>query len=246
MAKKGLFSLNKGLPGDFMKDAFLELAPDLWTVTGPLRFYGMQIGTRMTVVRLSGGGLWLHSPVALSPELLGRLQERGEVRWVVAPNRLHHLFVGNYLKTFPLAKFYAAPGLSEKRPDLKFTAVLSSQAEADWSGLIDQQLIEGFRFFNEVVFFHRASRTLILTDLITYFTKKSSPGIKLLGLCMGFYNRPAFLPHFKKRIARRPELRASLRSLLEWDFTRVVLAHGDVLSSAAAFRDLLERITLPK
>jgi hypothetical protein len=63
---------------------------------------------------------------------------------------------------------------------------------------------------------------------------------------MGFYNRPAFLPHFKKRIARRPELRASLRSLLEWDFTRVVLAHGDVLSSAAAFRDLLERITLPK
>ena len=45
-----------------------ELVPDrLWVREMPLRLFGVELGTRMSIVRLSGqvGGLWLHSPVAL-------------------------------------------------------------------------------------------------------------------------------------------------------------------------------------
>jgi hypothetical protein len=224
-----------------LKETFLKIATDLWIATSRMRYYGLQIGTRMSIIRLSNGGLWLHSPVALSQELLVRLQELGEIRWVVAPNRFHHLFVSDYIKSFPQAKFYGAPGLSEKRPDLKFNGELGETAEPDWAGQIDQKLIQGFRFFSEVIFFHRASRSLILTDLITHFTEGSAFSIRLLAKCLGFYNRPAFLFAFKKRIARRPELRASLQALLEWDFVRILPAHGEILSVGAkeAFEKLL-------
>lgn len=41
---------------------------------------------------------------------------------------------------------------------------------ADWDGEIDQVLVQGTRIMREVAMFHRASRTLILVDLIENFT----------------------------------------------------------------------------
>jgi Domain of unknown function (DUF4336) len=46
-----------------------ELARNLWVVERPQRFYGLEVGTRMTVIRLAGGSLLLHSPVSLDREL---------------------------------------------------------------------------------------------------------------------------------------------------------------------------------
>ena len=99
----------------------------------PLRFFGAEIGTRMTVVWLSDGGLFVHSPVQL--DLPGRraLDALGPVRAVVAPNRLHHLFVGGWREAYPDARLYAAPGLPEKRSDLSFDAVLGDEPPAAWA-----------------------------------------------------------------------------------------------------------------
>ena len=80
-----------------MADAILRaLAPDLWVTERPLRFLGIKMETRMTVARLPGGALWIHSPVPLAPELRKELDALGSVRFVVAPNRFHHLSVGDY------------------------------------------------------------------------------------------------------------------------------------------------------
>ena len=65
------------------------LADRLWTREMPLNLFGLKVGTRMSVVRLSGegGGLWLHSPIALDRRLRETLDELGRVRFVVCPNR---------------------------------------------------------------------------------------------------------------------------------------------------------------
>ena len=46
-----------------------ELAENIWVAAAPQRFLGLQIGTRMTIVRYNGGKLFLHSPVPLTQEL---------------------------------------------------------------------------------------------------------------------------------------------------------------------------------
>ena len=97
-----------------------NLAPELWVVDRPLRLpvVKAEIGTRMTIVRLRDRGLFLHSPVKLELNLRQALYQLGEVRAIAAPNRVHHLFVADYLAAYPQAKSYAAPGLESKRRDL--------------------------------------------------------------------------------------------------------------------------------
>src|SRR5260370_2838332 len=88
-----------------------NLAPSLWIVDQPDFNTGIaKIGTRMTVIKLPNGGLFLHSPTKLDDETKRSLYAIGEVRAVVAPSRAHHLFVGDYIKTWPSAKLYGPHG----------------------------------------------------------------------------------------------------------------------------------------
>src|ERR671932_994438 len=89
-----------------------ELSPNrLWIAEMPLRFCGIEVGTRMSICRLSDDSLWLHSPIKLNEELKGELDWLGAVRFVVSPNKLHHLFIGDYFAAYPEVRIYAPPGL---------------------------------------------------------------------------------------------------------------------------------------
>jgi hypothetical protein len=206
-----------------------ELARDLWVEERPQRFYGLEVGTRMTVMRLADGSLLLHSPVALDAELRRELDERGPVRCAVAPNRVHHLYAGEVAKAYPQARLWVAPGLERKRPDLVFEGVLGDEAPAEWRGQVDQVFFRGRPFENEVVFLHRASRTLLMCDLAFNFGPSAHPATRLLMRLIRSYGRfgPSRLDPLL--IRDRAAARASLERILAWDFDRVVVAHGDVL-----------------
>ncbi len=209
-----------------------ELAPDLWVTGRPLRFGGVEIGSRMTVIRLAGGALFLHSPVALDPELRKELDTLGQVRFAVGPNRMHHLSLGDYAVAYPGAALYAAPGLETKRADLQWEAVLGDEAPAGWSGQIDQLFFRGFPLANEVAFFHPASRTLIVTDLAFNIGAEAPAMTRLAFRMLGAYGR--FGPSILERVLIRDRVaaRESLERILEWDFDRVILAHGQVRENA--------------
>src|SRR5262245_31191129 len=97
----------------------------LWTFHQPLSVLGAEIGCRMTVVRLGDGGLLIHSPIGLTPELRQRLDAIGPVRHVLAPNFDHYLFVEHFRTAYPEAQFYAAPGVAEKLRSVTFDVQLS-------------------------------------------------------------------------------------------------------------------------
>lgn len=208
-----------------------QLAEDLWVVERPLRFFGLAIGTRMTVVRLRDGSLWLHSPVALDDELKDALLRLGPPRHAVAPNRFHHLFVGEYRRVFPQLRLHAAPGLPAKRHDLSFDAVLSDAPPPEWAEQLDQALVEGLPALNEVVFCHRASRTLIACDLAFNLGPEAPLVTRAAFTLIGGYGRlrPSLLERLLVR--DRTRARASLARILDWSFDRVVVAHGSVLES---------------
>lgn len=208
-----------------------QLADNLWVVERPQAFYGLPVGTRMTVMRLTGGRLLLHSPVALGPKLRQRLDDIGQVSFVIAPNRVHHLYAGEVAQHYPAARLWIAPGLERKRPDLIFEAILTDEAPAEWRGEVDQIFFRGRPYENEVVFFHRPSRTLILCDLAFNFGPRAAWSTRLLMKLMRSYGRlgPSTLDPWL--IRDRPAARDSLERILAWDFDRIIVAHGDVLDT---------------
>jgi len=208
-----------------------QLAEDLWVAERPQSFYGLPVGTRMTVIRLAGERLLLHSPVALDPELRAQLDALGRVGFAVAPNRVHHLYAGEVARSYPGARLWVAPGLERKRPDLVFEAVLTDEAPAEWRGQVDQVFFRGRPYENEVAFFHRASRTLLLCDLAFNFGPSAATPTRLLMKLLRSYGRLGPSKLDPLLIRDRRAARQSLERILAWDFDRIVVAHGDVLES---------------
>ncbi|WP_230534128.1 DUF4336 domain-containing protein [Microvirga roseola] len=150
------------------------LKPDIWIVDGPeirLNYMGLKLPfpTRMTVVRLPDGSLWLHSPTEPDGALIESILERGPVCFLIAPNTLHYWWIPEWKARMPDAAIYGAPGLERvaKRP-LPIEHVLGDTPPAAWSDVFDQVLVQG-EGLTEIDFYHRPSRTLILTDLIENF-----------------------------------------------------------------------------
>jgi hypothetical protein len=209
-----------------------KLEEGLWTAARPLKFLGLEVGTRMSCVRLSSGGLFIHSPVSLDEATKRALDALGPVRFVVAPNRYHHLYVGDYFKAYPKARIFAAPALPEKRTDLRFHGVLASEPPQGWAGEIDQIAVAGMPLLNEVVFFHKRSRTLILTDLAMNICRESPFWLKLSASFTGNYGKLAVPPELRWVMFRdKPAARESINRILQWDFDRVSVTHGEIYES---------------
>ena len=126
----------------------------------PLRFLGMQLGTRMTIIRMKNNILFLHSPTKLTPDLKKQLDELGKVSIIVCPNKLHHLYVNSYINNYPNAKIYAAPGLKKKRKDIQFNGTLLDEPNEEWQEEIDQMVFRGCFFMKEVFFFHKETKKI--------------------------------------------------------------------------------------
>jgi hypothetical protein len=206
-----------------------QLDDSLWVADHPFSMGGLRVGTRTTIVKLSGGGLFVHSPGPLSVSLAKQLDELGPVRCIVAPNKFHHLFVSDFAKAYQGASVHLAPGLAKKRKDLAFDEELGETPSSVWADDIDQCCFEGAPLTGEVVFCHRASRTLILTDLAFNFAHHASAATRLFLKLNAAYGR--FTPSRMIKLATRDReaARASLERILTWDFERVIMSHGDVL-----------------
>ena len=111
-----------------------EIERDIWVADGAsVPFFGFQYPTRMTVVRLADGSLWVCSPIALSPPLANAVNALGPVRHLVSPNKIHHLFLKDWARAWPDAKLYASPGLARRRRDLTFARKLADTPDPAWA-----------------------------------------------------------------------------------------------------------------
>jgi hypothetical protein len=145
-----------------------EFGSEIWVGEGPIIpfYFGFSYPTRMVIVRLSDGDLFVWSPIPLSLPMRREVDKLGPVRHLVAPNLLHHLFLAEWKSAYPEARLYAAPGLRGRRGDLTFDFDLVDTPNPRWAADLDQVLMRGSVAMTEVVFFHYRSRTVIFADLI--------------------------------------------------------------------------------
>lgn len=233
------------------------VAPDLWVVDGPLIRFGprpmsMPFPTRMTVIRLGEGDLFIHSPTPLSPQLAEELErEAGLPRWIIGPNRLHYWWIPDWHSAFPRAEVYLAPRIREQsagRIDLA-AQQLDRQDGYPWDGEITTLPITG-NFMTEVVFFHHRTRTLVLTDLIENFEPEriSSSLMQWLTRIGGVRDPDGGMPRDMRFSFRQHKaaLRAAIERMIAWNPERIILAHGRWYTRAGtrelrrAFRWLLQ------
>jgi hypothetical protein len=208
------------------------LAPEIWVAEAPLRWLGVELGRRMTVIRLSSGELLVHSPAELTPDLRDTFAELGEVRFVVPASRFHgHLYMEQYREAYPRVELFAAPGLEPRRKDLSFQGLLGNEVDPRWREDIDQVLFPGSRFLTEVEFVHRPSGSLILGDLCMNLGP-DRPLLSRAFVCLdGVYKRFAMPRTIRLTVRNKRAARLSLERMLGWEFDRVVVGHGDVVES---------------
>lgn len=214
-----------------------EMAPDLWTATQSLRFLGLEVGCRMTVVRLPSGALVLISPLPLKNGDRARLDSLGTVNHLIAPNRFHHLYFGEAQTLYPQARAWGVDGLSQKRPDLRFDDTLDQPG--DFEGVLHYLPFQGFASITpkgiqtlyETVFWHQPSQTVILTDVAFNFDDTFPFSSRLAARVLGSYQtlRPTRLEKwgsFDKKAVEQ-----SIRQVLDWEFERVIPGHGSIVET---------------
>lgn len=220
------------------------IGKDIWHVPHHFTSMGLRMFSRMTVVRLHGGKLWLHSPVPISPQVRAQLAELGEVAFIVAPNRFHHLFAGTCSQAFPQAALFGAPGLAAKRPDLEGMRTLRDRTEPEWAGELEQVFVEGIPALNETLWFHRGSRTLIITDLCQWWTGSMPATARAYASLTGIRKRLGVPLTVRLVIKDKAALARSAGRILQWDFERVVVAHNAIIEDGAhdAVKRALENV----
>ncbi len=224
-----------------------QLHPDLWVAEMPFRLMGVEAGARCTIVRLSDGGLWVHSPIALSNKLRREVEAIGPVRFLVAPNRFHVGHLKEWATAYPDAVVCAVRDV--KAPEgVVIARVLGEEIEPEWAEALAQTLFRGSIVTSEAVFCHRASRTLILTDTAINIPSRRDGWSRFVARLLGVLDVWAPTRYFKASIRDKDTARRSLDTIMSWDFERLIIAHGDIseTSGKAVLRrayDFLEHST---
>jgi hypothetical protein len=217
-----------------------KIDQNIWIAEQPLRYFGLSVGTRMTVIRFHNGELAVISPIQVNEETTEQLNQLGNVKYIIAPNLFHYLFLSNFKALYPQAKVYAVSGLKVKRPEISIDETLEDNGE-NFLGELECLLFEGFKTLlpsgalplNEYVFFHAESQTLILTDTAFYFDESFPLTTKLVSKVMGGYRklRPSFLEQLATQ--EKEKVKQSVQKVLQWEFKRVIVAHGSIVEHEA-------------
>ena len=215
-----------------------QVDEDIWIVDGPIvkmAMYGTSIPfpTRMTIVRLSNGELWCHSPTELTLELKAQIDSLGLVRHLISPNKIHYAHIDTWARAYPEATAWASSGVrdraAQQKIEVTFDADLEDEAASEWVEDLDQLVFRGSRFMDEVVFFHRKSSTLILTDLIENFEPdKVSKWFRWLLQLGGVVDPDGKIPLDLRMTfwGQKEQARTCFKRMLQWKPEKVILAHG--------------------
>lgn len=211
--------------------------PNIWTVDGDdVRMFGaLPFTTRMTVVKLETGGLWLHSPVLPTKARRDALEQLGPIEHLVAPIKIHSIGITPWSSIVPAAHVWASPQFTARHPDIRVDTLLTNATRPSWAKEIAHLAIEGHTIVDEVDFLHKRSNTLILTDLIQkHFADRDPRFWRWVKKTVGVLGEKGGVPlDIRLSIRDRSAMRQSIETLLTWDFDNLILSHGHCMQGSA-------------
>ncbi|CAK9020454.1 unnamed protein product [Durusdinium trenchii] len=210
----------------------------LWAAERPFVWNSIDVGGKMAVIRLPSGALWVHSPVELDVHLRAQLAELGPVQHVVSPNFEHVKYAKQWKEAYPEATLWGSPGMIEKFPKIPYDRELDIASPAAWQGDIEICFADceriplvGTPFFNEVIFYHVPSETLITTDIFWSYPEAMPEGSKLWKFLMD----KIYLPFYRRFMLKdEASLESVLKKVKSWQPKGLLPCHGVYQASGAA------------
>ncbi|KAG7291702.1 hypothetical protein NEMBOFW57_001721 [Staphylotrichum longicolle] len=238
-----------------------DVTPNVVTFSVPfLRFGKFPIGGRGTLVRLTSGGLAVFSPVALTEATKAKVSSLGgDVRYLVATDIEHHIFLSEWAAAYPNAKLVGPEGLPEKRQkatgDPKigqepFAVVVTKENSKQLKIGDDFDADFELEYFpmhpnKELVFFYKPDRVLIEADLMFNLPAEEQysrvpdhqkPKSSLLGRLFNSLQTTEGDATAAKRFlwyaasrSDRKGFNESAKRIDQWDFDTIVPCHGETI-----------------
>lgn len=206
-----------------------SIGEGIWIVEREFRMFGAEFGNRMTIIRLSNQEFLVHSPIALDSTVKRLVEKLGRIAYIVTPNAFHGLFVDEWMAAFPEARHITAKG--EKRGHAYSSEILSCSVLKEWLPVLEVVHVDGLPKVNEFAFFHKVSRTLILTDLAFNISKNAPLWTRVFFSLNDAYGKFGPSRLMRSMVEDQAALKSSLLKILEWDFEQIVVSHGDVVMS---------------
>jgi len=214
-----------------------KIDKNIWVSEQQFKFLGLEVGTRMTVIRLGNGELIVISPIDVEEITIQQINELGNVTVIIAPNCYHHLFLTNFKSIYPDAEIWVAPGLDSKRPNITIDRIFNERGKIGDLDEVEYLLFAGFQtigignsgILNEIVFWHRESQSLILTDTAFHFDVSFPWQTRLIARILGGDRQ--LEPTLLEKLASRDkeQVKQSIQKVLCWNFHRVIMAHGSII-----------------
>ena len=220
-----------------MKDLYEFKSNAIWIKEYPIHYAGTRFNSRMTIIRLSNGNLFIHSPCEIDEHTKIAVEKLGEVEFLVAPGSYHYFYISSAQRAFPNAETFICPGIERKVPETDFDWFLGDRPDARWGNDFEQVLVRGNKYIWEVAFYHKATKTLILVDLIENFTDETEDVNWLLKLwwkvVFRMWNKPKAAPEYQLGWKDKKAAARALTRILNWDFERIIISHGDLIEENA-------------
>jgi len=220
-----------------MKNLYEYQKNMIWIKEYPIHYAGTRFNSRMTIIRLSSGSLFIHSPCEIDEDTKIAVEKLGRVEFIVAPGSYHHLYVNSAQRAFPEAETFICPGIERKNPEIEFDWLLGDRPDERWEDDLEQVLVRGNKYIWEVAFYHKATKSLILVDLIENFTDETADVNWTLELwfqvVFRMWDNPKPAPEYQLGWKDREAASKSLKKILSWDFERIILSHGDLIEENA-------------
>lgn len=206
----------------------IPIAENLWRLTYPLKLLGLELGRRVTIIRLSSGKLVIHSSAPFSAKDVAEINALGQPGWLVDAILRHDTFAEQGHAAFPTIPYLAPRGF----PDIvRLITKPIVPPPAEWNGELEVLELEGMPHMRETVFFHSPSRTLIVADLMLHFSEHEPLWREIMlkaGAVSGKHD-PGMPRSFKFAIDNRDAFERSLERVMAWDFDRVIVGHGEII-----------------
>lgn len=203
------------------------VAEDVWLLPYPLKLLGADLRRNVTVVRLMCGRLLIHSTAPFTAADVATIRRLGEPAWLLDGVLRHDTFAREGRAAFPGIPYLAPEGFSELA-GVK-TAPIIPCPDA-WIGELRALEIQGMEDMRDTVVLHETTRTLIVTELLFNFADDQPLWTELLlRASVGGEHHPGMSRPFRHAVKDEAAFIGSMRTILEWDFDRIIVGHGDVI-----------------
>lgn len=209
-----------------------KIDTDLWVWESYFTSIGCKGSTRMTIIR-NKNELFIHSPIALKDTDYEFLKSLGNVKHVVAPNLMHHMYLRDFHAQFPDAQYWLPEGLEKKIGDFPSHKILDDNDPVLSTDFLLQCRFDGHKI-NETVFFHIPTSTLITADLLYNYRAEQYTAEKIFFWLIGSYGKPTVPFYHKYALKEKNAVTRFLGKVARWPAKRIIMSHGNIIENESA------------